>query len=1341
MRIAISHRGRSSDFDVSGLPPEATVADLIDVVWPTATRVVLDGRTASFEDSVFDTVRDGSDLEIDAQAPPRSDTVIVNLHSVLGPNAGCVWQLGPGRYSVGETPGAALRIEGVEGTIDVLRTGEVLWNDESFPAGTLRVGTHRLRIARRPNDSTPHPPGPRSFFNRPPRHLETITRRPIPVPRRERITGKPRRISAIMLILPVLTGVGLAVFLGRMMFLAFALMGPVMMIGNAIDDRRRRKKETREAEAQFVLHLESFEQDLGRRASQVAIDAYHANPSVSELLHSASLRSQRIWERRQTHPDHLRAVVGYGAAEWAPDLAGAVDAEPEVGDVVARLGVLPDGPVLTSFDPTRVLGIAGPRASGQALAADVLCQLAVTHGPVDVRVAVVTDEARAWDWAKWLPHTLSNQLSDIRLLATTEAEISALLTSLRNASESEGGPVVVLAVDHPTLDDDQTRIIRECLAGVGKLSAGIVLVDKAERLPSACTEVVELANRRFRRPYAGLVVEDFDAVGIAPHIACQLARSLASLDDPEATVAGAGLPELARLLDLLDMRKPSAELIEARWMAGGRAPKIKTPVGASETGVYSIDLVKDGPHGLMAGTTGSGKSEFLRTLVAGLAANVSPDYLTFVLVDYKGGAAFDACADLPHVVGLVTDLDEHLGQRALTSLEAELHHREARLRDAGATDIDDYWALAGQAPLPRLAVVVDEFATLAKELPDFMDALVDIAQRGRSLGVHMLLATQRPSGVIKDSIRANTNLRISLRVQTQADSNDVLNSNEAAALPRTKPGRGYARLGPGELVPFQTALSTVTGGNAGPSIRVTPFVFGMAQPTPPARSTGDRGPTDLDRLVAAIKEASHARGTAAPRRPWTEPLRTDLSLDQLPQALEPGTGCIGLVDQPHRQRQTAWSWAPHDDGNLLLIGTPGWGPTDGLLAAATSLASTNDPDQVHIYAIDHGPGRLAGLEVLPHVGSVIPADDIDRQKRLLRHLRGLIDSRRQTPGGATTILLLDGLAGFKSEFEDPELMPFRDMLQEIAANGPQQGVFLAATGDQNRAVPSALAGVLGTRLVFSLADRLEYGMLGVKGGPPELPRRRAIDPVTQEHVQIALVDQQMLDDVGASASLAARTPEPILSLATEVPITHIVDAGSISDDLWELPIGIADATLTAATVRLHPGDHLMIAGPNRSGRTTTLVAIASIARKLAPEMKILAVCPRSSDLRLHPAVDTVVKRVDDLGQLEPAGAQTLVLVDDAEEVDGGVLSEIVEKRIEGITVIAAGRTDALRGAHRHWTRAVRAGRRGLILEPFDSGDGDVLGIRLPRTARPFQTPDRGYLVDGGSVSLVQVAKV
>ena len=797
------------------------------------------------------------------------------------------------------------------------------------------------------------------------------------------------------------------------------------------------------------------------------------------------------------------------------------------------------------------------------------------------------------------------------------------------------------------------------------------------------------------------------------------------------------------LLDLLEMPEPTQADIERRWVAGGRSPAITSPVGATETGTYRIDLVQDGPHGLIAGTTGAGKSELLRTLVAGLAANVSAEYLTFVLVDYKGGAAFDVCADLPHVVGMVTDLDAHLGQRAMLSLEAELHRREQCLRSVGATDIDDYWSLGIQEPLPRLVVVVDEFATLSKELPDFMDALVDVAQRGRSLGVHMVLATQRPSGVIKDSIRANTNLRISLRVQTAADSRDVLDSNEAAALPRSKPGRAYARLGPGELVPFQTALATATTRPGSTQIRVAPFVFSMAQPdaaTIASDSSHADGPTDLARLVAAINEAFDARQVSRPRRPWTDALTTDLTWHDLPSPPGSLSAIVGIVDQPRQQRHAPWSWTPHDDGNLLLIGSSGWGPTDGLMAVALGLAAGHDPDEVHLYAIDHGAGLLQQLESLPHVGAVLAADDIDRQKRLLRRLRADIDRRRSSTASVMTVLLLDGIAGFKAAFDEQELLPYRDLLQEIAAHGAQHGVFVAATADQNRVVPSALAGSLGKRLVFALADRLEYAMLGVKGFVPELSRRAAIDPLTQDRMQVALIEPTHIEAVATSASTTTRMPSPVLTLSTHVELTEIIDAGSITDDRWTLPIGMDDMTLTAASLSIFPGDHVMIAGPGRSGRTTALVVLASAIRKLAPEIRILAVCPRSSKLGTNPVVDTVARTIEELGSVAHADAPVVVLVDDAEDVDDdGRLTTIIEQRTSGVTIVAAGRTDALRNAPRHWTRPIRSGRRGVILKPFDSADGDVLGVRLPRSARPIEVSGRGYLIDGASATLIQVA--
>ena len=231
-------------------------------------------------------------------------------------------------------------------------------------------------------------------------------------------------------------------------------------------------------------------------------------------------------------------------------------------------------------------------------------------------------------------------------------------------------------------------------------------------------------------------------------------------------------------------------------------------IGRARDGVVEIDLVRDGPHALLAGTTGAGKSELLRSLVVGLSCALGPQHLTFVLVDYKGGAAFDELAALPHVVGTVTDLDDQLAERALRSLRAELTVREQLLREHGVNDLTALRAAQGAPVRARVLVVVDEFAALATEQAEFLHALVGIAQRGRSLGVHLLLATQRPSGVISDDIRANTNLRIALRLHDTADAMDVVGDPAPAALSRSLPGRAVMRLGPDELVTFQAAHAT-----------------------------------------------------------------------------------------------------------------------------------------------------------------------------------------------------------------------------------------------------------------------------------------------------------------------------------------------------------------------------------------------------------------------------------------------------------------------------------------------------------------------------------------------------
>ena len=286
-------------------------------------------------------------------------------------------------------------------------------------------------------------------------------------------------------------------------------------------------------------------------------------------------------------------------------------------------------------------------------------------------------------------------------------------------------------------------------------------------------------------------------------------------------------------------------------------------------------------------------------------------------------------------------------------------------------------------------VVIDEFAALAAELPGFMDALVNVAQRGRSLGMHLVLATQRPAGAVSANIRTNTALRIALRVLDPADSADVLDSPEASTIGRHRPGRAFARFGPGELVEFQCALVTgVTAAQQG--VRVVPAPDGIPI-SESETASGDQIPDDLTRLAAAAITAWDGWGGSPPRQPWPDPLPTTVSLDSLTVEAGP-IAVFALADDPNQQTQYPLEWDP-DQGNVLLVGSPGSGTTTALGTLGISLTSRYSPADCHLYAIDSGSGQLAPLMALPHCGAVVGPDERDRIRRLIRRLEDELDQR------------------------------------------------------------------------------------------------------------------------------------------------------------------------------------------------------------------------------------------------------------------------------------------------------------------------------------------------------------
>ncbi|MDQ3932399.1 MAG: FtsK/SpoIIIE domain-containing protein, partial [Actinomycetota bacterium] len=774
-----------------------------------------------------------------------------------------------------------------------------------------------------------------------------------------------------------------------------------------------------------------------------------------------------------------------------------------------------------------------------------------------------------------------------------------------------------------------------------------------------------------------------------------------------------------------------------------------------------VDLVRDGPHGLLGGTTGSGKSELLRTLVLSLAVDADPDHLTFVLIDYKGGSAFDECARLPHAVGMVTDLDEHLGARALRCLEAELRHRERVLREAGTPDLPTYLQLpsARTAPLPRLMVVIDEFATLAAELPDFIDALVGIAQRGRSLGVHLLLATQRPSGAVKDNIRANTNLRIALRVQDAADSSDVIGLPGAAQISRSQPGRGYVRLGPGEVVPIQTALVTgVTREDATP-VEVLPFRFGPQPPKAPqpAAEVTAETPSDLTRIVTAVRGAFDAASMRPPRQPWPPPLPTDLPLGPLIASAAPpsGTVPVALADDPDAQAQypTGWKW---EEGNLLLYGLGGSGTTTTLAALAWSLAVHSSPDHLHLYVLDFGAGELLPLANLPHTGAVVGATERERQLRLIRFLREELNRRRQLGSARLQepriVLLLDGYTPFRADFDDP-VTPSSvvDDVTRIFAEGPELGVFAVATADRVGGVPSALAATVAQKWLFRLADPYDYTAFGVKpGSVPPLPPGRAIMVSTGRLIQVGRPTPSLTEAIAALTAEVAPPVRPPAALGTlpQMVVPEPLAASARFDSWpWLVPVGIAEYSLAPAMLRLYEGEHALIAGPARSGRTSALCALARLARTACPGIQLTGVTPRPSRLRVSPDLDGLVTDAHRLPEVLQALGEDprpqLLLVDDADAQDDsqGAFEQLLRRRRPDVHLIVAGRANVLRSLYGHWTQSVRRSKCGVLLRPDVDLDGDLLGVRLPRRAPAAVTVGRGWLVDNGEMEFVQLASL
>lgn len=1085
--------------------------------------------------------------------------------------------------------------------------------------------------------------------------------------------------SLAALLVPLATGLVLAAVVDPRLAL-FALLGPAMTGGSWIEARLRTRHAARRGRATRAAALA----DLLAAAPGVAathLDAARRRTpdpaALAPLLHDG----HDCWQ--EVAPARLGVRLGT-SGRAVPVTVG--DDDPTLGPALAHACWAPDVPAVLELDPGDVLAVAGPRTAARQLTAGIVLTAASVLGPRDLAVT-----APPLPWADWLPQAQPTRHAPPWRLHVVDEPAGEHRDRVVRAAAAAGAVVVVLVDDPGTAPAGTAAVV--ALHGPG---------DDATVHHDGSTWRVQPA----------LVPDD---------VAVEVAAAAARLRDPEAPPPGSQppprhVPGDPRAL----VRAWDRACVERSCTAG---------LGRSAQGALVLDLVADGPHVLVAGTTGSGKSVLLQALVVDLALRHAPDDCALLLVDFKGGATFDPVAGLPHVVGVVTDLDGGPA-RLLRGLQAELCRRERALRDLRAPD------LAGLDPdrrralgLGRLVVVVDEFAALRSSSAGGLDALVDVAQRGRSLGLHLVLATQRPAGVVSDRIRANTDCRIALRVVDAADSHDVVGSPDAAALPADEPGTALVRL-PGQ--PLQRVRCDDVTRPWRPTVPAAVHVRRHDDP-----ALGDRWPAppvrQLDAAVEVCRVAWQGVGRPYPRVVVAPPLpRTvdDALVARLQARTRPDEVLVGVADDLDAQRHAPATWRP-GDGALLVLGAPAADPTGVVLGIADQLARRAD-----VHAIDHGTGRVrTALAGHAAVGCVAAADDGERQRRLLVHLATVLGERTDGPigSGRPVLLLVDRLDLLWDELATPGRLDERGLLLDVLSRGPAHRIHVVATSARSTGLGAAAAATVAERLVLRLADDVEHAAAGLRHDevPAALPGRARLAS-TRHEVQALRRDRL------TAVARRVPPPDPLDPVAADLDLADLPRASRQGATL-ALPIGRDVVRLGPAALVLGAGQHVLVAGPRRSGRTTALRAIAAQVHDAAPGARLVWTsgadeAPGVDGVERRPGTETVTAVQDALRD----GSEVVLLVDDAERVAAPGLAELVAAAPARLLVVAVGETSAARLAHGSVLAVVRRARTGLLLHP-DAADGDLLGARL-RGVGTARRPGRGVLVMQGRCREVQVAR-
>jgi len=808
-------------------------------------------------------------------------------------------------------------------------------------------------------------------------------------------------------------------------------------------DARRRAERESLRQRKYSDYLKEMSQEIAELCAYQGQILNENHVTVDNCVTRIKLRQRNLWERTHHQNDFARVRLGIGqlplqAAIQFPKKRFSLE-DDNLQDELFRLAqapkVLDNVPITLSLIDDWISGCIGNRSSVIDMVKGMIWQMVSLHSYDELKLVFIYDKSERdeWEFVKWLPHVWNNEKT-MRFLATTPNEVKELSAYFekeiarreemgRGTNLKEISPHYVVVAVNKSLAS-KAEMLNLVYKHKQYLGISVLhLYDELKNLPLECSMVVE---------YGGNASKIYDKDDISgKYIAFQpdfylkqdehdLAVSLANTKLDSAASAYV-LPSMLTFLEMFEVGKIEHLNALTRWKENDPTISLETEIGVDTTGEkFKLDLHEKfhGPHGLIAGMTGSGKSEFIMTFILSLAVNYHPHEVAFILIDYKGGGMAHTFATLPHLAGTITNLDGAAVKRSLISIESELKRRQSIFSETskrvGISNIDIYkyqkLYREGQVqePLQHLFIISDEFAELKTQQPEFMEKLVSAARIGRSLGVHLILATQKPSGVVDDQIWSNSKFRICLKVQEKADSMDMIKRPDAAELSIT--GRYYVQVGFNEL--FDLGQSAWGGAPYLPSDRMQKnkddsitVIDNLGRVTKQIRVNKNQGRTnppkqidEINKYLAAIAAEENIRI----KQLWLEPIPAMIVVDELkakygigrpvPMQLNP---VIGEIDDPANQRQLVMRFPLSREGNAVIFGSAGNGKTTFVTTLVYSLITEHSPSEVNLYLLDYGSETLRAFAKAPHVGDVLLSHEIEKTNNLFKLLYREIERRKK----------------------------------------------------------------------------------------------------------------------------------------------------------------------------------------------------------------------------------------------------------------------------------------------------------------------------------------------------------